>query len=134
MYGIQASRRGVDVNEAEKWQLTLDSTRNTLKIKEKGTGEMVLPTAVTGRVERTINHNLGYKPMFCVFARHAGQGAMLPALFSGSGWQAVSSTENIDDFSIRFSIISVLGLEPPAPITFRYEWWVFVDPKLDNWF
>ncbi len=66
--GIKISQLDVEVTEAELWELILHSDFPILKIKDIVAGSASLTDGGAGFDAQVIEHDLGYKPRFYLFA------------------------------------------------------------------
>lgn len=87
-YGLRASQKGYDVQEASDSQLLFSSSWPLLKIEQQGS----FNTNDVTVAETVYTHNLGYKPFFIIYETTDGTSRYATPLFDGTQF-GVNTTE-----------------------------------------
>lgn len=115
MKGIKVSKSGQNVLTAKSRDLSVNSASSLYKVFKQDKGVVKFLSTETSTTKRTrINHNLGYEPLFTVYAERAansgivriadssGQGLATDTAFARAG---VTTTDLIIDFeSFAFGV------------------------------
>lgn len=136
-YGIWVSRQGHDVFVDNPRLMTLDSTKNMVKIHMTGYGTASVSTGVTTTVD--IAHNLGYKPQVYFYFQHPGNSRWHSAparadSTTGAAFGVIGGWDHQSTSTARLYLYED-GSEPfpsnPQNVNYRYI--ILVDPWLNPW-
>jgi len=138
---LLVARNGHGVDRAKIKNLTIDSTKNTLKKFNTYSGTLT-STTLDGNVYDTITHNLGYQPVVLGYTDKDGGGAYerIPliretpgTMFSDPTYTHVYITRP-DDNSIRIHLETENVLYTARDESVDYSVVIYIDPKEDIWY
>lgn len=123
--GFKTAKEGINVLEAESYNLSYSSAFDTFKVYKKGAGTASVtfqtPTVVT------VDHELGYRPAFLVFSEigttdggATGKYFLLPFTYPVGGDSSVIPHVTSTQLSIRYG-----GDMNPGTVVYNFRYFIF---------
>lgn len=117
--------------------MTLDSSKNQLKIFEEGGGTINVSNggfgAAKGIVELT--HNLGYQPHFRAWFKQSSSSTwdILPGSFTSGDTVITGALTRATDNILQLHFYELDMFAPSFSIDVDYEYIIYIDPYNDAW-
>lgn len=144
MYGIQASRKGYDLADAENNELIVSSSYNTLKIVQEYSDTLTLSASELDWAEETetVTHNLGYKPIVLLYYKEPSISRWVqgPSVIPGSaasspiGYYVSATYEHTSDNAFDIILEYFRDIGDPASINMDYKLFLLLEPREDAWY